>query len=510
MRRRLIAIISLLLVWLVTPSQFAAFAQDKSIKGGAWVGIIKKFGVKANCPSVFVIKSATVNGQSLEIKFTVDGSPQTVAGKIDAANKFFEWTNFDLRMPEGTDTDRASSKFKGTFKDNIFDGYFNAQAGEAQKRGGVLCEGSVQLAPKGSIEGEALLTGKDPKMLRMERQIALLQSSKDSNPNQSTAARAEVEQLAKQRADEEKRIAALRQQQERSRKLEETRLAILRKQQQKEGKRLEALRRDAERKVQELANLKASGKTGRKPSISSTINFGDYHALVIGFDNYKNLTPLKTAVADAKVVADVLKSEYGFKVTLLTNPNHETLLDSIDEFRATLKFKDNLLIYYAGHGWLDKEVDQGYWLPADAKKNRRSKWISNASITDALKGLKAKHVMVVADSCYSGRLVRAFDGPSADRKDPEFLQKMSRKRARVVITSGGLEPVEDGSGNAEHSPFAAAFLDALNANKDVLDGTKLFNTIRRPVMVNANQTPQYSDVRRAGHDGGDFLFVRKR
>ena len=90
------------------------------------------------------------------------------------------------------------------------------------------------------------------------------------------------------------------------------------------------------------------------------------------------------------------------------------------------------------------------------------------------------------------------------------MQKMSRKRARVVITSGGLKSAEDSSGKADHSPFAMAFLDALNANNDVLDSTKLFNTIRRPVMVNANQTPQYSDVRRAGHYGGDFLFVRRR
>ncbi|MDP6257988.1 MAG: hypothetical protein QGH63_02740 [Rhodospirillales bacterium] len=90
------------------------------------------------------------------------------------------------------------------------------------------------------------------------------------------------------------------------------------------------------------------------------------------------------------------------------------------------------------------------------------------------------------------------------------MQKMSRKRAHVVITLGSLESVEDGSGNADHSPFATAFLDALNANNDVLDSTKLFNTIRHPVMVNINQTPQYSDVRRAGHNGGDFLFVRRR
>ncbi|MDP7101592.1 MAG: hypothetical protein QF503_10635 [Rhodospirillales bacterium] len=66
---------------------------------------------------------------------------------------------------------------------------------------------------------------------------------------------------------------------------------------------------------------------------------------------------------------------------------------------------------------------------------------------------------------------------------------MSRKRARVVITSGSLESVEDGSGSADYSPFTMAFLDALNTNNDVLDSTKLFNTVRRPVKLNANQTP---------------------
>ena len=44
----------------------------------------------------------------------------------------------------------------------------------------------------------------------------------------------------------------------------------------------------------------------------------------------------------------------------------------------------------------------------------------------------------------------------------------------------------------------------------VMDGTQLFSRMRRPVMVNADQSPQYADVRNAGHDGGDFLFVRKR
>jgi hypothetical protein len=35
----------------------------------------------------------------------------------------------------------------------------------------------------------------------------------------------------------------------------------------------------------------------------------------------------------------------------------------------------------------------------------------------------------------------------------------------------------------------------------------LFETIRRRVILNADQTPIYSDIRFAGHDDGDFIFV---
>ena len=50
----------------------------------------------------------------------------------------------------------------------------------------------------------------------------------------------------------------------------------------------------------------------------------------------------------------------------------------------------------------------------------------------------------------------------------------------------------------------------LRENDEVIDGTQLFTKMRRPVMLNADQTPQYADVRKAGHEGGDFLFVRKQ
>ena len=241
---------------------------------------------------------------------------------------------------------------------------------------------------------------------------------------------------------------------------------------------------------------------------ASKIDFGNYHALVIGIDEYKYLPKLQMAVNDAKAVARILKDSYGFKVTLLLNANHGEIIDAFDEFQETLTDKDNLLIYYAGHGWLNEEVDRGYWLPANAKPKRRRSWVSNVTITDTLKGLSAKHVMVVADSCYSGTLVRTAN--AGDRKRTgDYWKEMASKWARVAITSGGLEPVAD-KGGGDNSPFAKAFLDTLGDNKAVMDGTTLFSKMRRPVMVNAEQTPQYSDVRNAGHDGGDFLFVRKK
>ena len=83
------------------------------------------------------------------------------------------------------------------------------------------------------------------------------------------------------------------------------------------------------------------------------------------------------------------------------------------------------------------------------------------------------------------------------------------KRASTVLSSGGLEPVLDSGGKNMHSVFASALIDALKENNGVIDATQLFSSIRRPVMLNSNQTPEYSDIKNAGHDGVDFIFLRR-
>ena len=236
------------------------------------------------------------------------------------------------------------------------------------------------------------------------------------------------------------------------------------------------------------------------------IDFGRYHALVIGNNNYRNLRNLVTAVNDAKAVGSLLEQAYGFEVTYLINAGRKQIIDALSRLRRGLTIKDNLLIYYAGHGWLDKEAGRGYWLPVDSERNSPANWISTGDISDTLKAMAAKHVMVVADSCYSGTLARSI---KLSVSTSEYFRRMVNLRTRVALTSGGLEPVLD-DGIQGHSVFTTAFLDVLEKNNDILEGTRLFNELRRPVILNAPQTPEYSDILYAGHQGGDFLFVRQK
>ena len=239
------------------------------------------------------------------------------------------------------------------------------------------------------------------------------------------------------------------------------------------------------------------------------INFGTYHAIIICNNDYAGMPKLKSAVNDAQAVAQALKQDYGFTVDLLINAARSDIINALAAARKTLKANDNLLIYYAGHGVLDTYAEEGYWLPVDAEPDSPANWVSNSDITNMLRAIRAKHVMVVADSCYSGTLVRAINAKIDTAKERKaWLKKMVKKRTRTALVSGGLEPVID-SGGGGHSVFAKAFLDALRANEDVLEAEKLFSLIKRPVALESGQTPEYSDVRRAGHDGGDFMFVRK-
>jgi hypothetical protein len=263
---------------------------------------------------------------------------------------------------------------------------------------------------------------------------------------------------------------------------------------------------------EKVAEVDAVMDTG----LTTSVKFGRYYALVIGNNEYQNYERLETATNDAQSVAAILKNNYGFRTRVIINADRYTMLSAINEVKAKLQKEDNLLIYYAGHGEIDQASQQGYWLPVDAERSNTANWISNSAITDLLNTVNARHVLVIADSCYSG----SMSGTSIPRLNirldksrmKKWLKTMARTKSRTVLTSGGLEPVLD-KGGAGHSIFARALIERLKSNTGVIDAYRVFLDVsnkvtNRATSVGFDQVPTYAPIRHAGHGGGEFVLVR--
>lgn len=230
-------------------------------------------------------------------------------------------------------------------------------------------------------------------------------------------------------------------------------------------------------------------------------SYGDFHAVVIGESQYRIRESLPTAVNDARAVASLLATRYGYDVTLLENASHDQIVAAIQATMKRVTDRDNLLVYYAGHGELLN--DKGYWLPVDADFERTN-WISPAWIKDTLLEHPARRTLVIADSCYSGALARGVQ--------PGAAPEQKEKRARIVISSGGVAPVID-SADGQHSIFTRALLDVLGKpDGKVEDVQSVFARIRTQVNEAArragrDQNPELSVIAEVGDEGGTFYFV---
>jgi ankyrin repeat protein len=241
---------------------------------------------------------------------------------------------------------------------------------------------------------------------------------------------------------------------------------------------------------------------------------GRNYALIIGINRYKNFDSLQTAVNDATGVAEILKSDYGFQTKLILDEKatRQTIMKQLNTLKGKLNPEDQLLIYYAGHGYLDKDTEASYWLPVDAERNDPTNWIETKSVSDQLKRTRATQVLVVADSCYAGTISRSIDPDLAGRGSREsYLQKLKSKPSRVLIASGGNEPVDD-SGGTGHSIFADVFIRALKnpIDRQFTAEELVALQIKESVAGRAEQTPEYRVIRNSGHDGGDFVFMQRR
>jgi tetratricopeptide (TPR) repeat protein len=236
---------------------------------------------------------------------------------------------------------------------------------------------------------------------------------------------------------------------------------------------------------------------------------GRYYALLVAVSDFapnSGINSLDHPLQDAERVQQVLTTQYTFdsaNVTLLRNPNRAAIIRALDDLSHKLTEQDNLLIFYAGHGYWDARINQGFWFPSDARQDDRAEWLSNSTLRDYISGIRTKHTLLVADACFSGGIFKTRAAFEAAPRPVEALYKLASRNA---MTSGGMAEVPD------KSVFVAYFLKRLSENRqNYLTAQTLFSSMRKAVTNNSPnaQIPQYGEIREVGDEGGDFIFVRR-
>ncbi|MBB3696179.1 caspase family protein [Flammeovirga yaeyamensis] len=235
---------------------------------------------------------------------------------------------------------------------------------------------------------------------------------------------------------------------------------------------------------------------------------GNFYALIISVQNYddKDIQDLKYPHRDAKNFRSILEEKYGFatsNIIQLNDPKRDDVVKAFNSMRNQINENDNLIIYYAGHGIYDEEVAEGYWLPSDAHKSDDSHWIANSNLSTKLKGIKAKHTLLISDACFSGSIFRS--SRSILNEPSQSITNYYSKKSRKGMTSGTLKTVPD------QSVFSKYLFQTLNTNQDkFMTASSLFYRFNKIVANNSQNAPQFGVLYGVGDEGGEFVFINKQ
>ncbi len=247
----------------------------------------------------------------------------------------------------------------------------------------------------------------------------------------------------------------------------------------------------------------------REPS--REFDVGKFYALIIAVADYDDDgLDLKFPIKEAEALKKVLTERYEFEeedIYFLENPSRAEIFDYFDRVRKRVTRKDNLLIFYSGHGEWDEAIEMGYWLPKDSNRHNRANWLTNSDIGDLIRGIEANNILLISDACFSGQIFVAKDVNTRSPVETDVsVQKNYETVSRRALTSGAKETVRDGN------VFVGHLVKRLEEEQgDYLYAERLYVDIK-DIVTNSSrsrQTPEYGVIQRAGDEGSDFVFFRK-
>lgn len=231
-------------------------------------------------------------------------------------------------------------------------------------------------------------------------------------------------------------------------------------------------------------------------------------ALVIGNNDYQNVTKLEKAVNDANSVAAELR-KVGFDVRLLNNAGQKKMNQAINEFVQKVSGGGVGVFFFAGHGL--QINNQNFLIPTDMDNPKDPADVADQAVSvpvlqDKLADAKAKYTLLVLDACRNNPLPKAAGRAIGATRG--LAMSSSPSGQTVLYSAGANQEALDSLGNDDKNPnglFTREFLPMIStpgiSSADALKKTRSM-VIQKAKTVGHEQQPAIYD-----QTDGDFYFV---
>ncbi|MBX7127207.1 MAG: caspase family protein [Cyclobacteriaceae bacterium] len=242
-----------------------------------------------------------------------------------------------------------------------------------------------------------------------------------------------------------------------------------------------------------------------------SIDRKDY-LLIFATDQYDNWNDLVNPIDDSRSIAKVLSERYGFQTEIVENPDQDEVFTKLRDY-AERKFKpqDQLMIFFAGHGYFDETFGEGFVVARNSLMNDQAKtsYIAHSRLRQIINNIPCQHIFLAMDVCFGG----TFDPVIASHRgmemgettETEYIVRKLDQMTRKYLTSGGKEYVSDGI-PGKHSPFTLKLLQAFSEGRGsdrILTLTEI-----RSYVEKLKPEPRFGSF---GDDKStsDFVFIMK-
>lgn len=160
------------------------------------------------------------------------------------------------------------------------------------------------------------------------------------------------------------------------------------------------------------------------------VDDGQYWALLIGVEDYEHATPLQYVSNDVLEISDALIHRANFHSDNLTmiydgaergdmKPTRQNVLREVKEFLKKPQENDQVIVYFSGHGKVDKETKSLFLAPKDCIDQRLAETAVPAEwLRKQLAQCKSESKFLIIDACHAG--TEKGDDPGEDARSDEL------------------------------------------------------------------------------------------